>query len=123
MGKGNCCDRLFANFVENSPNGGQPGYFVAISKKTGEVLYRVKLRHYAWSSPVFFLNEKDECFVLTADTYGNVYIFDGRSGEELCCHHIGSNFESSPCVVGDQIVVGSRGRTIYKLTVGNRKKS
>ena len=123
LGKGNCCDRLFVNFVENSPNGGQPGYFVAIGKKTGEVLYRVKLRHYAWSSPVLFLNEKDECFVLTADTYGNVYIFDGKSGEELCCHHIGSNFESSPCVVGNQIVVGSRGRTIYKLTVGNRKKS
>ena len=123
LGKGNCNDRFFVNFVENSPNGGQPGYFVAVSKGTGEVLYRVRLRHYAWSSPVLFLNEKDECFVLTADTYGYIYIFDGKSGEELCCLHVGSNFESSPCVVGNQIVVGSRGRTIYKLTVGNRKKS
>ena len=123
LGQGNCSDRLFVNFVENSPAGGQPGYFVAISKETGEVLYRVKLKHYAWSSPVLFLNEKGECFVLTADTYGNVYIFDGKGGEELCRLHVGSNFESSPCVVGNQIVVGSRGRTIYKLTVGNRKKS
>ena len=87
------------------------------------MLYRVKLKHYAWSSPVLFLNEKGECFVLTADTYGNVYVFDGKGGEELCRLHVGSNFESSPCVVGNQIVVGSRGRTIYKLTVGNRKKS
>ena len=123
LGQGNCSDRVFANFVENSPNGGQPGYFVAIKKDSGEVLYRVKLRHYAWSSPVLFLNEKDECFVLTADTYGNIYLFDGESGEERCCLHVGSNFESSPVVVGNQIVVGSRGRTIYKLTVGNRKKS
>ena len=123
LGKGNCSDRVFLNFVENSPGGGQPGYFMAVSKHSGEVLYKVRLRHYAWSSPVLFLNEKDECFVLTADTYGNIYVFDGKNGEELCCHHVGSNFESSPVVVGNQIVVGSRGRTVYKLTVGNRKKS
>ncbi|MBO7067844.1 MAG: PQQ-like beta-propeller repeat protein [Bacteroidaceae bacterium] len=123
IGKGNCSDRIFANFVENSPGGGQPGFFIAINKKTGEVLYRVRLRHYAWSSPVQFLNEKNECFVLTADTYGNIYIFDGKNGEELCCLHIGSNFESSPVVEGNQIVIGSRGKTIYKLTIGNRKKS
>lgn len=123
LGQGNCKDRIFVNFVENSPGAGQPGYFAAVSKATGGVLYRVKLRHYAWSSPVLFLNEKDECFVLTADTYGNVYLFDGKSGQERCCLHVGSNFESSPCVVGDQIVIGSRGRTIYKLTLTNRKKS
>jgi len=123
LGKGNCNDRIFVNFVENSPGGGQPGYFVAISKSTGEVLYRVKLKHYAWSSPVQFLNEKNECFVLTADTYGNIYLFDGKNGKECCCLHVGSNFESTPVVIGNQIVIGSRGRTIYKLTVGNRKKS
>ncbi len=123
LGKGNCENELFVNFVENSPDVGQPGYFVAISKKTGEVLYRVKLKHYAWSSPVQFLNEKGECFVLTADTYGNVYVFEGKSGVILCRHRIGSNFESSPVVVGDQVVIGSRGKTIYKVTVANRKKS
>lgn len=123
LGRGNCKDRLFVNLVENSPDVRQPGYFVAIDKQKGEVLYRVKLKHYAWSSPVLFLNEKDECFVLTSDTYGNIYIFDGKSGEQLCCQHVGSNFESSPVVVGNQIVIGSRGRTIYKLTLGNRKKS
>lgn len=122
LGKGNCGDRLFVNFVENSPGTGQPGYFVALSRATGQELYRVRLRHYAWSSPVLFLNEKDECYVLTADTYGNIYIFDGKSGQERCCLHVGANFESSPCVVGNQIVIGSRGRTIYKLTLTNRKK-
>lgn len=122
-GKGNCRDMVFTNFVENSPRAEQPGYFVALSRETGQVLYRVRLRHYAWSSPVLFLNERDECYVLTADTYGYVYIFDGKSGQERCCLHIGANFESSPCVVGNQIVIGSRGRTIYKLTLTNRKKS
>ena len=123
LGRGNCSDIVFANIVENSPNQGHPGFFVAINKYTGEVLYRIKLRHYAWSSPVQFLNEKDECYVLTADTYGNVYIIDGKEGEELCCIHVGANFESSPIIVDNHVIIGSRGQTIYKLTVGNRKKS
>ena len=123
LGKGDCEDKIFVNFVENSPDAGQPGCFVAVSKKTGKVLYRVELRHYSWSSPVQFLNEKDECFVLTADTYGYIYVFEGKSGNVLCRLHVGSNFESSPVVVGNQIVLGSRGKTIYKVTVANRKKS
>lgn len=120
-GQGNCKDRIFVNFVENGPDVRQSGYFIAVDRVTGEVLYRQKLRHYAWSSPVLFLNEKGECFVFTADTYGNVYLFDGKSGQECFCLHVGSNFESSPCVVDNQIVLGSRGRTIYKLTLTNRK--
>ena len=123
LGQGNCKDVIFVNFVENSTGTRRPGYFMAINKHTGDILYRVKLRNYAWSSPVLFLNEKDECYVLTADTYGFVYLFDGKDGKELCCLRVGSNFESSPIVVGNQIVVGSRGKTIYKLTIVNRKKS
>jgi hypothetical protein len=58
-------------------------------------------------------------FVLTGDTHGYIYLFDGKTGEKLFSQLIGINFESSPVVVGNCVVLGSRGNKIYKLKVGN----
>jgi outer membrane protein assembly factor BamB len=114
-GKGNCSELIFSNCVANLK--GQNGDFVAINRKTGEVAYRVKLALYAWSSPVGFLNENDEMFIFTGDTQGNVYLINGIDGKVLCQKKVGNNFESSPVVIGNQVVVGSRGNSIYKMTI------
>lgn len=115
LGEGNCGDYVFANCVANTRN--RNGEFMAIRRSTGEVAYRTPLKHYAWSSPVAFLNEKGEMFVFTADTFGNVYLIDGADGRILCSEHVGSNFESSPVVAGNSVVVGSRGQSIFKMTI------
>lgn len=115
LGRGNCSDLIFTNCVTNID--GQNGEFIAINRHSGEVVYRTKLKRYAWSSPVGFLNEKDEMFIFTGDTYGYAYLINGADGKIIYTEHIGNNFESSPVVVGNQVVVGSRGRSIYKMTI------
>lgn len=114
-GLGNCSDLLFVNCVKNLS--GQNGTFMAIDRKTGETVYELPLKRYAWSSPVGFLNENNEMYVLTADCSGNMYLIDGRKGEIITVKAVGANFESSPVVAGNTAVVGSRGQTIYRVSL------
>ena len=114
-GTGNCSDLLFTTVVKNLH--GQNGSFIAMDKKTGNVVYEVPLKYYAWSSPVGFVNEKNEMFVLAADCSGNMYLINGKDGNILYPERIGNNFESSPVVSGNSAVVGSRGNSIYKVSI------
>lgn len=114
-GKGNCAELIFNNCVANTNK--QNGDFIAIDRRNGKIVYRVSLENYAWSSPVGFLNEKNEMFIFTGDTYGNAYLINGIDGKVLCKRKVGNNFESSPVVIGNQVVVGSRGNSIYKMTI------
>lgn len=115
IGHGDCEGVIFSNFCVIQP--GRMGEFVAMDKNTGKILYRLPLNNYSWSSPVAFYNENDEMFIVTGDTSGNLYIIRGKNGELLLREHIANNFESSPIVIGNKLVCGSRGREIYKLTI------
>ncbi len=115
LGTGNCSDLLFTNICTNDPP--SAGQFCAISKSTGEIVYSKKLIHYAWSSPVAITNDNGEMFVLTFDCVGHAYIIDGKTGEFLVTKLIGINFESSPIIIDNQVVIGSRGTNIYKLSI------
>lgn len=88
-----------------------------MDRATGKIVYETKLKYYAWSSPVGFLNEKGEMFVVTGDCTGNLYIINGLSGAIMASQRIGANFESSPVVVGNKLVVGSRGNSIFKISI------
>jgi len=114
-GRGNCSDLIFTNICTNNPP--SAGNFYAIRKETGEIEYTKKLKHYAWSSPISILNDDGEMFILNCDCIGNVYIIDGKTGDFLITKEIGLNFESSPIIIGDNVVVGSRGSDIYKLKI------
>lgn len=118
-GVGNCDSLIFTNIVTND-RPGMKGDFVALNRKDGSLRYRTTLRHYAWSSPLALLNDEGEMFVFTADTQGRVYLIDALSGKILFCKRIGANFESSPIVVDNHIVLGSRGRKIYKMSIVSR---
>lgn len=115
LGKGDCKDLLFLTICND--RGGGTGTLLAINRQSGETAYTVPLKHYAWSSPVGFYNEKNELFVFLGDTAGNVYLLRGRTGEVLFCKTMGGNFESSPVVIGNSAVVGSRGNTIYRFDI------
>ena len=75
------------------------------------------MKHYAWSSPVGFYNEKNELFIVVGDTYGYLYLIEGKSGRVIYDERFGVNFESSPVVVGNTLVVGSRGQSVYKVHI------
>lgn len=115
MGHGDCEGMIITNICDNSP--AFHGKTVALSRSTGEVLWEHELIRYAWSSPAGFYNEEGKLFVFVADCYGNVYLLDGKTGERIFTTKVGNNFESSPVVVDDCLVMGSRGSMIYKLRV------
>lgn len=119
LGQGDADGLLFANVCRNGGDGRgrASGQFMAFSTKDGRVAYATQLRQFAWSSPVGFLNEKNEMFVLTGDSGGYVYLLRARTGEILYKAPVAANFESSPVVVGNAAVVGSRSNGIYKLVV------
>lgn len=115
LGRGDCKDLIFINFVNNlKPMAGE---FMALKKSTGEVVYRIPLKHYPWSSPICLLNEKEKMFVFTGDTWGYAYLIDAKAGKITFSKHIGNNFESSPIIIDNHVVVGSRGQEIYKLKI------
>jgi putative protease len=41
----------------------------------------------------------------------------GKNGEILHTSHVGSNFESSPIIIGNKVVCGSRGSKIFKMSI------
>ena len=116
IGSGNCKDMIFANICRNgaSKSGGE---LTAFSTKDGKILYTVPYGQFAWSSPVSFLNEKQEMFILAGDASGILRLIRGKTGEVICKKVVGYNFESSPVVVGNTAVVGCRGNKIFKFVI------
>ncbi len=115
LGRGNASDIVVSNVAHTDAAGG--GELIAFYRDSGDIAYRTPLRSYSWSSPVALYNERDEMFIFTADRRGTVYLIDGRSGEILLQKNIGLNFEASPLVWGSSVVIGSRGREIYKIDI------
>lgn len=114
-GTGDCSDLIFANCVLNTD--GQNGVFAAFKRSTGETVYTTRLKYYSWSSPVGFLNEEGKLTVFTADCSGNVYLISPRDGNIIFSKRIGNNFESSPVVTGNTLILGSRGDKIYRMSI------
>lgn len=115
IGHGDCEGMIFSNFCTLKAD--RKGECIAMNLMNGEILYKTPLHYYSWSSPIAFYNEYNEMFIVTGDTLGYLYIIQGKTGEILMCKHIANNFESSPIVIGNSIVCGSRGREIYKITI------
>ena len=116
MGRGDCEEMIFAHVCRNGASK-SVGELTAFSTKDGRILYTVPYGQFAWSSPVPFLNERNELFVLTGDASGVLRLVRGKTGEVVCQKTVGYNFESSPVVIGNTAVVGCRGRNIYKFVI------
>ncbi|MBR1995025.1 MAG: PQQ-binding-like beta-propeller repeat protein [Alistipes sp.] len=114
VGRGDCEGLLFTNLCGLE---GERGTFVAIDRRTGQIRYRTALKHYSWSSPVGLYTPEGALFVFTGDVTGYGYLIEGATGTIRFVKHLAANFEASPIVVGDRIVIGSRGREIYQFQV------
>ena len=115
LGHGNCEGLIFTNICGMGTS--DIGTFIAISRKTGEIVYRTRLSYYAWSSPVALYTPDNRMYVFTGDVQGNAYLIDAESGKILFKQTMANNFESSPVVIDNTVVVGSRGREIYKFEI------
>lgn len=115
LGRGDCSNRLFFNLCQYKTS--SQADFMAIDKKTGEIVYNKRLKSFAWSSPVGFLNENNKQYIFAGDSNGNAYLIEGITGNIIFTEHMVGNFESSPVVKGNELVVGSRGQEIYKFRI------
>lgn len=115
LGEGDCEGLIFSSFCIQKKN--TSGVFMAFDKHDGSIVYRIKLKYECWSSPVAFFNDRQEMFVFIGDRTGNVYLIRGKTGEIVATAKVGLNFESSPIIVDNKIVVGSRGTKIYKIAL------
>lgn len=115
LGGGDCEGLVFTSFCIQKKN--TSGVFMAIDKHDGSIVYRTKMQHECWSSPVAYYNEHQEMFIFIGDRVGNAYLIKGKTGEIVSSAKVGLNFESSPIIVDNKIVVGSRGNKIYKISL------
>ena len=115
LGHGDCEGMIFLNLCQRGTS--RRAEFMALNRKTGETIYSVQLKSWAWSSPVPFYNEQNQLFVMTGDSAGHGYLIAGKTGEVLFTAPLIANFESSPVVKDNYAVVGSRGNKIYRFAI------
>ena len=115
IGQGNSKDVVMANCVLNL--NGQNGELIAFDRHTGKTVWSAPLRSYSWNSPEGFVNEDGHMYVLDGDCAGNLYLLDAADGRLITRKHVGNNFESSAVVKDNTAVIGSRGNTIYKISI------
>lgn len=115
LGKNDLKDLIFVP-VAKTPTVNS-GKIVALDKKTGEEVWVLEDKAYAWSSPVAVYDKKGKGFVITCDSIGDMYLLDGKTGEVLDKMNLGSNVEASPAVYKNTLVVGTRGQKIYGVTL------
>ena len=116
LGQGNMSDLILVTFCRTPDK--DNGILVALDKESFEVRWDMPMDFYAWSSPCIIYQQDGKGFVLQADSGGNIYLIDGANGTILHKAAIaGSNFEASPAVFGDILVLGSRGQEIYGVKI------
>ncbi len=96
---------------------------VAFDKETGKQVWTYEMLHYSWSSPVDVYDADGNPYLVICDSAGQIHLVDGLTGQRLFVLQAvknqgtdketsAKNFESSPAVFGDMLVVGSRGNVI-----------
>lgn len=93
------------------------GLMVALDKETGKEVWRWLMPYYSWSSPVDFYDNQGNAYLIQADSIGDTYLFDAKTGKLLDKVNLGSNIESSPAIYNDTIVVATRGQKIYGIKI------
>ena len=93
------------------------GLLVALDKNTFDVRWKMEMDYYSWSSPTLVYNASGTGYVIQADSHGNIFLVDGATGSLLGkAAPTDSNFEASPAVFGNILVLGCRGdQTIFGM--------
>ena len=115
IGRGDCSNLIFTNICGMTSS--SAGTFVAIDRNSGNIVYKTSLKFYSWTSPVALYTPNNKMYIFTGDVLGNLYLIEASSGKIIYTMRGGNNFESSPVVIGNSVVVGSRGREIHKFTI------
>ena len=75
------------------------------------------MKYYSWSSPVAVYNSNGDGYIILCDSDGNMHLLDGRTGKVKDTINLGKNIEATPSVFNNTVVVGTRGKKIYGVTL------
>lgn len=116
VGKNKLSDMIFVP-VARTP-GASSGTLAALKKDTGEVVWEKETSMYSWSSPVDFYDADGNGYLLYCNSGFNMFLIDGKTGEQLDYMNLGGNIEASPAMYGNYAVVGTRAMRTYCIQVG-----
>jgi outer membrane protein assembly factor BamB len=95
---------------------------VALNKDDGTEVWSYDMDVAGWSpsSPVPVYTSDGKGYIVQCDKAGDVALIDGATGTEVTKLNVGEydNFEATPAVYGNTIVVGSRNKHIFFVTIG-----
>lgn len=116
VGKNKLSDKIFVP-IARTP-GASSGTLAALKKDTGEVVWEKETSMYSWSSPVDFYDADGNGYLLYCNSGFNMFLIDGKTGEQLDYMNLGGNIEASPAMYGNYAVVGTRAMRTYCIQVG-----
>ena len=116
VGKNKLSDMIFVP-IARTP-GASSGTLAALKKDTGEVVWKKETSMYSWSSPVDFYDADGNGYLLYCNSGFNMFLIDGKTGEQLDYMNLGGNIEASPAMYGNYAVVGTRAMRTYCIQVG-----
>lgn len=115
--KGSDMEGMVLFNIARTPSAGR-SILVALDTDTGEVVWEKTMSRYCWSSPVIVYNEDNKGYIVQGDSGGNVFLIDGKTGNDLGKTELGANIEASPAVFENTIVVGIRGGQCCGIKIG-----
>lgn len=95
----------------------ESGILVALDTQTGDVIWEKTMGTYTWSSPVAVYTEDNTGYIIQCDAAGNMKLIDSSDGTTLDSVNLGSNIEASPVVFENTVVVGTRGKQVFGITI------
>lgn len=116
IGKNDISDLVIFNFSKTTSL--RAGKMVALNKSNGNVVWEKDLKFYSWSSPVACYTKEGKSYIVFGDSNGQLHLIDGKTGETLYTLQTGGgNMEGSPAIYNNQIVIGTRGKRIYRIDI------
>ena len=92
------------------------GVMIAFDTETGEVVWEMDTKNYAWSSPAAFYTDSGEAYIVIANASGKIRLVDGATGEVLYALGFDQTTEASPVIFGNMMVLGTR-EGIYGIKI------
>ena len=92
------------------------GVMIAFDTETGEVVWEMDTKNYAWSSPTAFYTDDGKAYIVITNASGKIRLVDGGTGEILSALGLDQTTEASPVIFGNMMVLGTR-EGIYGIKV------
>lgn len=104
-------------------------HLVAYNKDTGDKVWDYSMNQYSWSSPVDVYDADGNAYIVICDSVGQIHLVNGLTGVRITYLQLiknkglegenknAQNIESSPIVINGMIVIGTRGNSIYGVSI------